>query len=80
LDLTPYKHTLVERDDLHQIYQNLKDIKTVMKSWTSGKRLRVNTVTQTEVDEQNRLWREERATRRAAQAAGTDPSESPAPE
>lgn len=80
LDLTPYKHTLVERDDLHQIYQNLKDIKTVMKSWTSGRRLRVNTVTQTEVDEKHRAWRDEQATRRAAQAAGADPSESPSTE
>lgn len=66
LDLTPYKHTLIERDDLHQIYQNLKEIKTLMKSWTSDQRLRINTVTQAELEEQHRRWREERAARRAA--------------
>ncbi|MGH2777390.1 MAG: hypothetical protein ACRDJB_01950 [Actinomycetota bacterium] len=80
LDLTPYKHTLIERDDLHQIYQNLKEIKTVMKSWTSDRRLRVNTVKQTEVVEQHRQRWGEQTARRAAQPASADPSESPASE
>lgn len=75
LDLAPYKHTRVGTDDLHQIYQNLKEIKTVMKSWTSDKRLRVTTRPQTEVDEQHRQWRDEVAARRAASAA--KPSDSP---
>ena len=80
LDLSPYKHTRVATDDLHQIYQNLKEIKTVMKSWTSDKRLRVNTLTQADVDDQHRRWREELAARRAAPAGGAEPSESPGTE
>jgi len=70
LDLMPYKHTLVERDDLHQIHQNLKEIKTLMKSWTSERRLRINTITQAEVDAQHRAWIEEReAARKAREGA-----------
>jgi hypothetical protein len=68
LDLAPYKHTRVATDDLHQIYQNLKEIKTVMKSWTSDKHLRITTRTQTEVDERHRQWRDELAARRAESA------------
>ena len=60
LDLAPYKHSLVGRDDLHQIYQNLKGVKELMKSWTSDRRLKVNTLSQSEVDEHHRQWYEQR--------------------
>jgi hypothetical protein len=60
LDLAPYRHTLIERDDLHQIHQHLNDIKRLMKAWTSGQRLRVNVMTQAEQDEHYRTRRERR--------------------
>lgn len=60
LDLLPFKNSAVDREDLHQIYQNLKDIKTVMKSWTSDRRLRVNTETQAEVAARHQEWLEAR--------------------
>lgn len=64
LDLLPFKHSIIDRDDLHQIYQQLKDIKAVMKSWTAGQRLRINTITQAEVDDQRRQMIEARTDRR----------------
>ena len=68
LDLLPFKHSAVDREDLHQIYQNLRDIKNLMKSWTSGQRLRVNTETQAEVSARHRKVVEARqATREAEQ-------------
>jgi hypothetical protein len=66
LDLAPFKHSLVDREDLHQIYQNLKEIKNLMKSWTSEQRLRVNAITQREVDDRNRARFEQYQSRRAA--------------
>lgn len=76
LDLMPYKHTLVARDDLHKISQHLKDVKGLMKSWTSDRRLRVNTITQGDVDERHREWLEDQAARRAARDAAEDSGES----
>jgi hypothetical protein len=67
LDLLPFKHSAVDREDLHQIYQNLKDIKNLMKSWTSERRLRVNTETQTELSARHREWLEARHARGEAQ-------------
>lgn len=72
LDLQPFRYAAVDRDDLHQIYQNLKEIKQLMKSWSSGQRLRVNTVTQAEIDERDQAWLEDRDARRAAKSAGTE--------
>lgn len=46
LDLVPYKHSLVNRDDLHEIHQSLKTIQDVMKSLTQARRLRVSMITQ----------------------------------
>lgn len=60
LDLGPYRHTLIERDDLHQIHQHLNDIKKLMKAWTGGQRLRVNVMTQAEQDEEYLSRRERR--------------------
>jgi hypothetical protein len=67
LDLLPFKHSAVDREDLHQIYQNLKDIKNLMKSWTSERRLRVNTETQAEVSARHQQWLEDRQAAREAQ-------------
>jgi hypothetical protein len=60
LDLGPYKHSMIGRDDLHQIYQNLKAIKQLMTSWTKERRLGVNVQTQAEVDQRDEEWYEER--------------------
>lgn len=67
LDLLPFKNSAVDRDDLHQIYQNLKDIKNLMKSWTGGRRLRINTETQAEASARDREWSEARQAAREAQ-------------
>jgi hypothetical protein len=80
LDLTPFKHSLVDREDLHQIYQNIKGIKELMKSWTSERRLKVNTITQAEVSgRQRQLLERQQEARRAQiaedQAAQTDDAE-----
>lgn len=76
LDLEPFKHSLVDREDLHQIYQNLKEIKNLMKSWTSEQRLRISAITQREVDDRNRARFEQyQARRAAAEPSSEDPTE-----
>ena len=49
LDLLPFKNSAPDREELHELSQNLKDIKNLMKSWTTEGRPRVNTETQAEV-------------------------------
>jgi hypothetical protein len=53
LDLAPFKHTSVDRDDLHQIAQRVKGIEQAMKQWTQRGRLGVNSVTQAEIDKRD---------------------------
>lgn len=60
LDLRPYRHSLIGRDDLHQIYQNLKAIKQLMTTWTTESRLSVNLLAQADIDERNTEWFEQR--------------------
>lgn len=67
LDLLPFKNSAVDREDLHQIQQHLKEIRNLMKSWTSENRLRVNTETQAEVTERHRQWLKARQAHRDAQ-------------
>lgn len=69
LDLLPFKHTLMEREDLHDIAMALKDMRSQMKTWTSGQRLRVNVRTQHEINESDRELRERRSARAAAAEA-----------
>lgn len=80
LDLLAFKYTLVDNDDIHDIARQLKEIRSIMKSWTSEQRLKINSVTQAEVDERRRRWREERlAAREAATSvdgAGSEPTQS----
>lgn len=52
LDLEPVRHTSVERDDVHQIAQHLRQIDRTLKSWTQSGRLNVKTITQQEWDAQ----------------------------
>ena len=49
LDLLPFKNSALDREELHELSQNLKDIKNLMKSWATEGRPRVNTETQAEV-------------------------------
>lgn len=59
LDLQPFKHAIIRRDDLYQIASHLKEIRKLMSSWTGGRRLKINAITQREVDERNSaLWAE----------------------
>jgi hypothetical protein len=60
LDLQPFKYAAIDHDDLHQIHQNLKNMNHLIKSWTNGQRLQVNTITQAEIDQRNRSWFEDR--------------------
>ena len=60
LDLAPYRHTLMERDDLHDIANRLKRIESSMKSWTAGGRLKVNVVAQADVARQHEALRARR--------------------
>lgn len=60
LDLEPFKYATLERDNLHQINESLKKIKSVMESWTSGQRLRINTIMQGELDERDAEWYRQR--------------------
>jgi hypothetical protein len=50
LDLAPFKHTSVDRDDLHGIAQRVKGIEQAMKHSTQRGRLGVNSITQAEID------------------------------
>lgn len=72
LDLLPFKHTLMEREDLHDIATALRDMRSQMKTWTSGQRLRVNVRTQHEINESDRELREQRRARAAAEAVPGD--------
>lgn len=75
IDLLPFKHTYVQYDELRRISRNLKEIKDVLKSWTSEQRLRVNTVTQGEVDERHRQRREVLEQRRREAEETTPPED-----
>ena len=55
LDLQPFRHAIIRRDDLHQIALHLKEIRKLMNAWTAGRRLKINSITQREVDEGNRV-------------------------
>lgn len=73
LDLLPFQHSAVEREDLHQISRDLEEIKKVMQSWTSTQRLRVNTETQAEASARDEARRAQwRAAREARQQPPQD--------
>ncbi len=59
LDLAPFKHTSVDRDDLHEIAQRVKGIEQAMKNWTQRGRLGVNAITQAEIDERDAAYLDE---------------------
>lgn len=59
LDLAPFKHTSVDRDDLHEIAQRVKGIEQAMKQWTQRGRLGINSITQAEIDKRDAAYWDE---------------------
>lgn len=60
LDLKPFQHAIIRREDLRQIALHLKEIRKLMSSWTAGRRLKINAITQREVEERDSaLWAED---------------------
>jgi hypothetical protein len=73
LDLAPFKHTSVDRDDLHEIAQRVKGIEQAMKQWTQRGRLGINSITQAEIDERDAEYLEERHAEDQSADAGGPP-------
>ena len=49
LDLRPYERTTIERDNLQEIATQLKAIRWLLKTWSSGHRLKVLVTTEPEI-------------------------------
>ncbi len=70
LDLAPFKHTPIYRDDLREIAVRLKGMEQAMGRWTKSGRLRVNTMTQAEIDERDAAhWEQVRARRQRSETS-----------
>jgi hypothetical protein len=72
LDLQPFKHAAVDRDDLHDIASKIRLIEQTVSKWTSRGRLNVNTIAQAEINaDEQAFWEEHQAEAASRQSNGT---------